>query len=284
VLEFSPQPIEGASLARRAYWRTLRPIRQAWEHRDLSAADVAIASFPRSGNLWVRVLLLQALTGTTPSFADVVRLVPPVGGHHSSPGVLPGGGRLIKTHERHRASYRRAIYIHRDPRDISLSYFKHLQRRGSLVVPPGQEDVGFDRFLDGFLAGRHEPHGTWERHVESWLNAAEARRSDVVVIRYETMRDDPEAQFARIVHWLGLDMDGAAVADVVAAARIERMRDMTSDFDATVARRQGHDPGQFSLVNSGRVGSWRALLSDEQQGRFRAVNAALARAGYDLAQ
>ncbi len=283
MLEWREQASDGANRVRRTYWRTLRPIRQAWLHRDVTAADLAIASYPRSGNLWLRVLLLHVLLGRAPELDEVHAFVPHLGQHYETPRLLAGTGRLLKTHEPFRREYRRAVYVVRDPRDVCLSYYKHLQRRGSLTVPAQGQAAHFDRFIDAFLLGRHEPHGRWSSHVISWLDALDAGRADIFLIRYEHMRDDPRSQLDLLVNWLALDVDDALLGLALQSASIERMREITRTTDEAYNRRHGRAADTLHIVNSGRVGGWREVMTPEQTRRFRGFEEALARAGYEAA-
>src|SRR5205823_8280937 len=69
--------------------------------------------FRSSGNTWLRFLIMEILGGATAEFDNVNRLIPEIGLHGNTPSLLPGGGRLIKTHERYRPEYKRAIYLYR---------------------------------------------------------------------------------------------------------------------------------------------------------------------------
>ena len=59
-----------------------------------------------------------------------------IGRHRSSAASLPGGGRLIKTHEPYNHRYSRSIHLVRDPRDVAISYWSFMQRIGKIVVRP----------------------------------------------------------------------------------------------------------------------------------------------------
>ena len=92
-------------------------------HLGLDSNDVFLASYPRSGNTLLRFPLAEAISGALCTFENVQRIVPEIGVHVYAYPLLPAGGRLIKTHERYRRKYRRAIYIVRDVRDVLLSSF-----------------------------------------------------------------------------------------------------------------------------------------------------------------
>src|SRR5438552_2701326 len=113
-------------------------------HRGFQASDVFTASYPRSGSTWLRFILVELLAGQSSGFNSVNTASPDVGQHASGQPLLPGGGRLIKTHELYRRSYKRAIYLARDPRDVMLSEYNYEKALGVI-------DDDFDAFLDAFL-------------------------------------------------------------------------------------------------------------------------------------
>ena len=102
----------------------LRPPLIWLRHQGLDPADVMIASYPRSGNTWCRFLLAEILTNHTTGF-DSIDKVGPTGrpSQQVALPLLPGCGRLIKTHEQYRKEYANAIYLVRDVRDVVLSYY-----------------------------------------------------------------------------------------------------------------------------------------------------------------
>src|SRR5256886_16759673 len=92
-------------------------------HRGIDRNDVMVASYPRSGNTWLRFLLTKVLTGKSAAFDNVNNVIAEIGIHHEALMLLPGKGRLIKTHELYNPAYPRAIYLIRDVRDSLLSQY-----------------------------------------------------------------------------------------------------------------------------------------------------------------
>ncbi len=274
----------GAGLARRAYRRS--PLRwlhkSVWAHRGLRPADVFVASYPRSGSVWLRFLVMEMLTGDA-SFVALRSVLPELGEHAAAPGVLPGGGRVIKTHERFRSDYRRAIHLVRDPRDVALSYFHFLQRLEKIVVRDGDDEgASFDRFIDGFLRGRVDAYGTWQTHLLSWWSAAERGESDVLRLRYEDLHADPPGCTTRIAEWLGVELGDGQARAVAERCSLENMRLREQERDASSndpaamrARRTG-----MANVRSGEAGGWRSRMTAEQRRRFEEFREGMDLMGY----
>lgn len=215
-----------------------------------------LASYPRSGTTWLRFLLSEALTGRPAVFDPDDQPVEYVGDHHEAPSILPGGGRLVFTHETVPAGARRAIYVVRDPRSVALSEFRWLQRRG--LAPPT-----FERFLGEFLAGRSNPWERWDRHVWRWLGRGAPPRSDRHLVRFEELRRTPEAALDAALRFLGAELDEATVAAVVAGNTLDRMQQKEESApDRAFAKGVRRE---VKFVKEGATSGWREQLNAEQR-------------------
>jgi hypothetical protein len=194
--------------------RALRqsPLRDAviWNrHRGLRAEDVFIASYPRSGNTWMRFVLSELATDAPSTFRSVEEVAPAVGRQSLGPEVTRGGGRLIKTHEPYRREYRRAIYLLRDVRAVAMSQFRVL----SITKFP---DLTLDTFLPQFVRGQLDGYGTWKDHIRSWTTDRDPT-ADVLVIRYEDMRAEPEKHLRMAAEFAGIEASEERIASAVEA-------------------------------------------------------------------
>lgn len=147
-----------------------------------------LASFPRSGNTFVRNILYEVF-GLTSGTWDVddagVVLEPqcfshPVVKTHMLPGALPHDQGM------------KAVYLVRDGRDAMVSIAHHR----SDIVAPGSN------FLNNMKAAIYAENdsffGGWSKNVEQWLARAD------LVIRYEDLICDPAAATERIRQLAGL--------------------------------------------------------------------------------
>ena len=154
--------------------------RNADHPMDPALPVVWVASFPKSGNTWLRFLLARLLFGPLDSSAELDRRIPDV--HSSTPNRTPPSHRghvFVKTHWMFDVAPMRrwrtaaAIYILRDPRDMFVS----LMRYTKATTPSDR-----DRLLVSFVeCGGSMPlflqfgFGSWTQHVESWLGRAASR-------------------------------------------------------------------------------------------------------------
>jgi hypothetical protein len=219
-------------------------------HRGVRRNDVFVASYPRSGSTWLRFMLLEILAGQAPDFSTTNKMLPDIGKQQSAAPVLAGYGRLIKTHELFRPKYRKAIYLVRDPRDVALSEFAYQRALGLAYAD-------FDSYLYRFLQGRVNPFGSWIRHATSWLNAADAGRSDILYVNFEKLKDKPEEQLGRILDFLQLPELKERVRGAIANNSLAQMKEQEK-----LKPQRASAKGQF--IRDGSVGGWRSTFSSRQ--------------------
>lgn len=243
-----------------------------WRHRGVRPADVIIASYPRSGNTWLRFLLFDIVTGKRSGFQEVNAAIPYVPRHAEALRLLPGEGRLISTHEVYRREYRKAIYIVRDVRDVAVSEFLREQAKGLIG--------GFEQYAERFLAGKKR-HGSWSDHVSSYLHSEIGGQGKLLVVKYEDMHQKPEETLHQVLAFLGLKADSSNIARALADNTVEQMREKEDHSDVTF-QGQGDD-GRF--VRKGAVGGWRARLTPKQASVIeKCAEATLSRLGYELSE
>lgn len=163
----------------------------------MHAPRTALASFPRSGNTWVRYLI-ERLSGRA-------------SGSIYRDRVLPRGpeGIVVKTHALDAARYGRAILLVRDPFDAVLSFHRW-------TVTVAGRPIPWAAFA---------PHALqdWLAHTRHWLAASQPR----LVLRYERLRRDPAEGCRQIASFLGLAVDEPGLRAALAAATPERMRELS---------------------------------------------------------
>jgi hypothetical protein len=270
---------------------------------------VWIASYPKSGNTWMRAFLhnyirrpdapydINRLTDLTASdvnaeryrrydprpasqysIADVQRMRRLV---HRDLTALDSTLVFVKTHNPLMLVEGAplitpevtagAIYIVRDPRDIAVSFSRH---RGRSI----DDTIAFmadpEAATGGTDAKVYERFSTWSDHARSWTNRPDPR---IQVVRYEAMLADPATVFAAQISWLG---------EAPPPDRLERAIRF-SGFDELRAQEQARGfkervaGSTAPFFGTGRAGAWRQVLTPAQQGRIeRDHGAMMQRFGY----
>jgi hypothetical protein len=255
--------------------RAVRTATALYRHRVCSAEDVVVASYPKSGNTWLKFVLADLLAGHETDFDLAERAIPLLGRPRAGTVELPGGGHLWKSHEPYSPLFRRrctrAIYLVRDGRDVLISEYHFLRRKGRFAG-------GLDEFVDVFIRGKADGYGSWDKHVESWLDGWRGPRDARLILRYEDMLVDCAAALTPVTSFLGLPVQAEQLELAVQRNSFTSMRakELATPRLATIA-----SAGVAPLVRAGRAGQWRIDLTAEQRSHLWSAMPQLARLGYE---
>lgn len=256
-----------------------------------------IASYPRSGNTWLRSMLNSYDRGGKPvdinniplpnltydrAFADeamglamadltpseVLALRPAVmravRNHCDSPVMLKTHDMRLKLAD---GDWQLpadvslgGVYLVRDPRDVVLSLARLLDRS----VDDAITVMGTSGHMRSISGSRQVLRlvslwGSWSEHADSWLSPEPFA---VHVVRYEDLRHDPAPTLHGILRALGRTVDEAKIAASIAETALPILR-RQEDAHGFVEWR-----GPHRFFGSGQVGGWRGVLSPEQVARI----------------
>ena len=264
--------------------------------------DVFIVSFPKSGSTWVRHLItnlqLHLTSSTTPpkpsTFEHVDQTIPFLedkasGNRKTLFTTATGGGegatafpRMFKTHQPWQcdgppcrgwvvgsqakwqcacpmcaSKFKRVIYIVRDGRAAMFSYYqfqKELKLRGRTKT--------FDMFLR--YRKRRYPGVSWSDHVRTWLAAP---RVDMLWIKYEDLKTQPEQELSRIAQFLNVDANAEAIRWSVQASSREAMRNTERETGAGIfTKKYKKRDRRFRMVHEGGTKKWRQHFTEDHAG------------------
>jgi hypothetical protein len=244
----------GKQVRRRLSTSKLRTLLVWLRHRGLEPNDVFLASHMRSGNTWLRFILCEVLTQDAADFQNVKFVIPDIRSRQEGSRVLPSGGRLIKTHECYRSEYKKAIYIARDPRDVAVSLHRF-----------ERPDQNLDDFIKAFVQGRTTSHGSWHKHVKSWLVSPLRQNGNLLFLKYETLFANPEGTVATVMDFLGVCVDTATIQAAVANNDLRAMRakeDRARGLGMGITGEKIRSKGR--RIREGSIGGWRKTLTPSQ--------------------
>jgi aryl sulfotransferase len=170
---------------------------------------------------------------------------------------------------------RGAVYVVRDPRAVAVSSAR------SRAEPIDRAVARMDdpnEMLAG-STGRLDHHMRqrllrWSEHVDSWLGAP----FRVHLLRYEDMHADPHAAFATAAAFLGLPHAPERIAAAIEASSFSRLQ---AQERAAGFVEKPYPMGAF--FREGRAEGWRRELTPEQAARIVAAHGpAMRRLGYDV--
>lgn len=257
--------------------------------------DCYLASYPKSGNTWMRILLANLISDDDEA-QPLNRLNLPEsdasgrGRFDDTMGVdssdltvsevqamLPrflervsavrqkGCGRFIKLHYANRAceakellppnSGNKAIYLVRNPLSVAVSLACHLGTTPARAI--------------ALMADEHHSFAAMPEHLSrslpqwlgSWsthaLSWLEARTVPVLVVRYEDLWADTQNAFARVAAFLGLEHRLDRVPEAVAFSRLDHLRRAESAQGFCEKPRK-----MRRFFRRGGDGGWRETLSE----------------------
>ncbi|RIA34838.1 sulfotransferase domain-containing protein [Ectopseudomonas oleovorans] len=154
------------------------------------------------------------------------------------------------------------IYVVRDPRDVALSLAGHVGMDLDRAIDFLLNETATLCLQSGWLLEQLPQFlGTWSHHVQSWM-ALPAPWAPLLV-RYEDMLAQPVESLARIVEYCGWGVDQERLELTVAATRFERLQaaEATHGFSERPQR-------SARFFREGRSGAWRERLTDSQRYRL----------------
>jgi aryl sulfotransferase len=261
---------------------------------------VLLASYPKSGNTWVRAFLTSLWRDgedveinrlMIPSVTSRALLDPYVGigtgdlGSQELTALRPficqlaaqrtvSGRLFLKIHDSFpygrdgtgplvfEESIDRVVYFIRDPRDVVPSLSRHLGTSIEEAVAI-MADTDYRLSHYPWRPGHHIEHliSSWSAHVESWT--CRANGPPTRVFRFEDLVDDPLASFSGIADFLELDASQEAIRVAIQATRISELRrkEQSSGFTEKPA-------GVQYFFHEGRPNAWRDTLTSAQSARL----------------
>lgn len=192
------------------------------QFQPVPSRDVLLASYPRSGNTWLRSICFDLLLRRLPtSMSELDYGIPDIHYSVSARNVIKQEFFVVKTHHVFRPSIEkeyRCIYIVREPRDVLPSYRKYITHtRGSVIDKK-------EMFRD-MLLGRQWP-SSWFEHVTTWTKCGGVTENSGVIVRYEDLvRGDMDAWQA-FLQVIGRSLEPAEVEELRSRHDIAQLRSL----------------------------------------------------------
>ncbi|MEC9374434.1 MAG: sulfotransferase domain-containing protein, partial [Planctomycetota bacterium] len=213
-----------------------------------------LAEFPKSGGTWTGRMVADALGVPFPQYP-----------------IFPLGFTcVIHSHWTYHPKLRRVVYLHRDGRDVMVSFYFHVLRDARLKSSPWAKEnaawaervlgKGYDpddspknlpAFMEELFRKPLSTRMNWGDHIRSWLPARED--PTCAFVSYEELRTDCAAALKRVVERVG----GKPVGDERIEQAVERfsMKKMTG--------RGAGQEDRDSFIRKGVVGDWQNHFTRE---------------------
>lgn len=147
-----------------------------------------------------------------------------------------------------------AIYVVRNPFDVAISFSHHYQVTMDRAV---ESLIEANYFLPAQGAQIEQYLGSWGRHVTSWTKAPGMTRH---LMRYEDMIAQPLKAFGELTRFLGLPQD---MDRLKRAIRFSDFKELSRQ-ETTVRFVESRPDGKTKFFRQGQSGGWRQTLTQGQ--------------------
>lgn len=155
-----------------------------------------------------------------------------------------------------------AIYVVRNPFDVAISFSHHYQ----VTLDRAVESLNETNYFLPTQGGQVQQYlGSWSRHVLSWTQAPGMTRH---VMRYEDMKATPLKAFGELVRFLGLPKEMDRLKRAIRFSDFDELKKQESSTRFIESRPDGKAP----FFREGRAGQWRDVLSPLQVERLTEAN------------
>ena len=259
--------------------RIERWLRGREEARKLRLADAVVVSYGKAGRTWVRVMISRFYSLT---YGLSERSLIGFDNLHRKNRAIP---KIHFTHDNYLKDYtghtddksdfydKKVILLVRNPQDVAVSQYFQWQhrmrkRKKSLNDYPehGADISAFDFVMR---------EGSGLPKIIDFMNLWARELPQVkehLVVRYEDLRADTEATFAKIAEFLGGPVSDETIRGAVEFASVENMRSMEQRrvFWLSGGRMTPGDkknPASYK-VRRAKVGGWRDYFDDAEIARI----------------
>ena len=153
-----------------------------------------------------------------------------------------------------------AIYIVRDPRDIAISYSAFLGLKLDDTIDFMLSTLCYEEDVFENIRYKKSIMGNWAYHYNSWKNY---KSREVIIIKYEDMLNDPNKTFLQVLMFLNkinnIKIDKKKMNDAVNQTSFKNLQklEVEEGFD--------ENPTNRSFFREGKKGEWKKILDKNQQ-------------------
>lgn len=239
--------------------------------------DIYLISYPKCGRTWLRLMIGRAISSHyhLPEEEPLLFLrwkqkplpeIPMITVIHEDRPMLKTPDELEKSKIRYKSN--KVIFLVRDPRDVIVSSYFEMSKRGQLFGknPYEKRQPVFEGDLSEFIARTEGSFDTILAYYNIW---AENRRipKGFLLLRYEDLQEEPQSELRRTLDFMGLEaIQDDTIAEAVEYASFENMRRMEQlgQFQSNILNPADTSDLESYKTRRGKVKGYKQYLSDEE--------------------
>lgn len=232
--------------------------RKIFRRAGINERDVFLASFPKSGNTWLRFILARAIYPEEQiNLRNIQDYFPTV--HRSTAEEIAKlkSPRYIKTHAPFFSLYPRCVYIYRDYRAVVVSAWFHAKNK-----------TGFKGTLTEFIASPlMNSFGPWHWHVQQALEHQQKYPEKIYLLQYEKLLNNTVQEIEGVLNY-------CKIKPIITSAEIKENTSFGKlrEGEKQTGSRIQDSSGQH-FFRSGTVDDWKQHLPEEDEAKILDPNA-----------
>jgi len=246
------------------------------QHFRAKESDIIVASFPKSGTIWMKALAFaisnhqkfssfenHPLLTSNPH--ELVRFLEfTFGGADIQEQNLNLANmaepRIFGTHtpfpslpESIKESNCKIIYICRDPFDNFVSAWTYFNKVKPVSFDPISQEEAFEMYCNGII-----DYGPWWSHMLGFWNESVAKPNKVMFLKYEDLKENTSFHVKRIGEFLGCpftqeDESNGVIESIIKLCSFEKMKDLEVNKSGVIGRGKIEKKNFF---RKGEKGDW----------------------------
>jgi len=177
----------------------------------------------------------------------------------------------------------KTVVLIRDLRDMLISRYYHVMSSdvhwdyGRLLAMPDQDRL-FESIKGVSPAGAESVIEYYASWISGWLERANTKPEDTIVIKYESLRDDTLQTMRKVYDFYGYEIDDLKIQDIIEKQKNSHRKDQGRSLQSNLAQ-GGRSTSTF---RKGASGEWRDLFNNDEKAYIRdKAGEVLIKAGYE---
>ena len=152
-----------------------------------------------------------------------------------------------------------AIYIVRDPRDVAISYSKFLGKDIDETIEYILSDSCFEQDLFENELYKKSVMGSWAYHYNSWKNY---KANEIIIVKYEDMLKKTNETFFKVLNYLNkiinIEVNEKKMMNAINLTSFKNLKKLEKNGGFN------ENPSSNPFFRKGKIGEWKKTLNSKQ--------------------